>query len=158
MSAQCDASTMLDLMAQNEHGISLLYSAYAGKLPEWESFWSDLAEEESEHSRWIQEFATRVRDGSVGLARDRFKEEAVRSFQTHVKGELERVDHEEVPIVTALSVATDIERALIERKGFEVFDSDSEELRRLLCELTSATEDHRRRIEQAWSEQRKHLE
>ena len=151
MSHESDPTRVLDLLAQNESAIGQLYQVYARNYPELAAFWEGLAAEETEHAGWIRALGGKVAEGSLYLSEHRFKEEAIRSFLTYLEDELNRARSEKMPLVTALSVALSIEEALIERKYFEVFETDSAELRHLLQNLARASEEHARRVKDLWS-------
>jgi hypothetical protein len=52
-------------------------------------------------------------------------------------------------------MARDLERALVERRFFEVFEEEPVELRRVMQNLSAATEEHISMIEKAWEEARR---
>jgi hypothetical protein len=52
--------------------------------------------------------------------------------------------------IKAFSTALDIERALLENRYFEVFETDSAELRRTLTMLAQSTQNHLDRVHEAW--------
>jgi hypothetical protein len=59
-----------------------------------------------------------------------------------------------MPLITALSIALNIEQSMIERKFFETFDTDSAELKHVLHDLTASTNEHIKRVEKCWAEHR----
>ena len=56
--------------------------------------------------------------------------------------------------VNALSIANAIEQSLLESKFFEVFETDSAELKRLLLKLRDETREHARSVLETWSRHR----
>ena len=146
---------LLQLFADHEEALGELYRAYAEKLPGHRDFWLELAEEESGHSRWIRELGAEVAAGSGSLERGRFSVEAVRASLSHLREQLAAAQSEDVSLVHALSIGVDIEAGLIEKRFFEVLDSDAPDVKRVLRALSSATAAHRDRLRQAWEEQRR---
>ena len=141
-------------MARNEEAVAHLYEAYAQSFPECADFWSDLAVDELTHAEWLRSLAGRAEDAAVYINEDRFKKEAISAFGEYLRDQLARVQSQRLPLITALSVARDVERALIERRFFEVFESDSVEMKHLLHRLAESVEEHLRKVEQRWIEHR----
>jgi len=149
-----EQSNVVELLAKNEESIGHLYQVYAERFPEYDEFWSGLAMEEIEHSNWIHDLMKKVREGSVYIVKGRFKEQAIDTFLGYLGREIAKAKAETIPLIESLSTALYIEKSLIERKYFEVFDSDSAELTHLLEDLRSATEWHVQKIEKVWNEHR----
>jgi len=84
----------------------------------------------------------------------RFTKEAVESYHKYLQGEFEKARQGGISLLQALSIALGIEESVIESKYFEVLEADSNELRRVLSDLDSATRDHMKRVRKVWSENR----
>ena len=149
-----EQSNVVGLLAKNEESIGHLYEVYAERLPEYAEFWTELVTEETEHSNWIHELMRKVGDGSVFIAKGRFRGQAIQTFLGYLEREIAKAKTAKISLIESLSTALYIEKSLIERKYFEVFDSDSAELGHLLEDLRSATEWHIQKIEKVWSEHR----
>ena len=147
-----EQSNEIELLAENEESIGRLYQVYAGRFPEYAEFWTSLAEEETRHPNWIHELVGKAHEGSTYVVTGRFKEQAIETFLGYLEREIAKATT--IPLIESLSTALYIEKSLIERKYFEVFDSDSAELTHLLEELRSATEQHIQKIEKLWNEHR----
>ena len=133
---------IIKLLAVNEEAVGQLYEAYASEFPEHEEFWSGLAMEEADHSNWIMELLRKVNEGSVSIYEGRFHIEDVQRLQDYLNEQLIRAKQGNILFVEALSTALNIEKSLIERHFFEVFEGDSEKTRSVLEFLASATENH----------------
>ena len=149
-----ELSNAIGLLAKNEESIGRLYQVYAERFPEYNEFWMSLALEETQHSNWIHELVEKVRDGSAYIIKGRFKEQAIKTFLGYLEREIAKAKATTIPLIESLSTALYIEKSLIERKYFEVFDSDSAELTHLLGDLRSATERHIQKIKKLWNEHR----
>jgi rubrerythrin len=149
MAGDQDPLSVVRLLAENEELISDLYTAYAQRFPEHADFWSGLAAEERDHARWLRELGSRVEEGSLYVNEDRFRREPVQLFREYLEGEVRR--QEPMPLARALSVALSTEQALIERRFFEVFETDSAELKHILHDLASATEGHVKKVRDLWA-------
>ncbi|MBN2565790.1 MAG: hypothetical protein JXB46_08770 [Candidatus Eisenbacteria bacterium] len=139
------STDVIRMMAEHERLISALYSAYARSVPEKEDFWKRLAAEEIEHSEWL----TALLDGGYGdpRAADAFKAEAIRTSAAYVQEATVAADTEGVSHLEALSVAADVEEAMIEKRFFDAFIADSADARKVLDRLERETTEHRKRIE-----------
>lgn len=145
---------VIEMLARNEEAVSKLYKAYAEKFPNYESFWSRLAEEEIEHACWIRKLHSKIKEGSVYFNEGRFKIEAIQTSLDYLNDWLVKAQKEEISLINALSLAWDIENALMERKYFEIFEGDSVELKHVLTNLADSTKDHRDRVKRALDENR----
>ena len=80
-----------------------------------------------------------------------FKEAAIETSLEYVKSKLAEAQKEKISAKRALSVARDLESGLIEKKYFEVFESDCREMKQIFLDLAADTREHHRRIEKAWN-------
>ena len=139
----------LELMAKHEKAISQLYQEYARKFPKHKDFWSKIASEEIDHAKWISRLHAQTKEGSLHFNEGRFKEAAIETSLDYVKSKIAEVQKEHISAKKALSVARDLENGLIEKKYFEVFASDCQEIKQVFLDLAAATREHYNRIEKA---------
>lgn len=142
-------------MEENEELIGRLYTAYAERFTEHADFWLAVAADEKQHAAWLRQLGGKVGQGSLYVDGDRFKKRPTELFHQYVRDELARAGETDIPLRTALSVALSIEQALIERRFFEVFETDSVELKHVLQDLASATESHLKKVRDMWAEHRR---
>ena len=127
-----------------------LYKTYAWKFTAYEKFWARLSGEEMEHANRIRKLLSRVREGSLSIAKDRFKKELIESFSAYLNRELVRVQSLEMELFDVLTVALNIETNILERKYFETFQGDDGELEETFSYLAATTADHAARVEALW--------
>ncbi|MEA2022209.1 MAG: hypothetical protein U9N08_07025 [Candidatus Caldatribacteriota bacterium] len=144
----------IKLLAEHEKVISQLYKEYARKFPEQKDFWSKIAREEIEHASWIFKLRSQTEEGSLYFKEGRFKSEAIKTSLKYVKSQITKAQNKKISAKNALSIARDLESGLIEKKFFEIFESDCREIKQVLRDLAAATREHRNRIEKAWKETR----
>jgi len=149
MAERQNPQAIIALMAENEESVAHLYEAYAGRFSEHAAFWSGLAAEERDHARWLRELGSRLGEGTLFVNEDRFRREPVRVFHEYLEGEVRQQGP--LTLARALSVALSTEEALIERRFFEVFETDSVELKHVLHDLASATEEHVKKVRDLWA-------
>ena len=142
---------ILELLAEHEIAISQLYKEYARKFTKQKDFWSKIAYEEIEHANWIYRLRSQAKEGLLNFKEGRFKEAAIETSLEYVKSKLAEAQKEKISAKRALSVARDLESGLIEKKYFEVFESDCREMKQIFLDLAADTREHHRRIEKAWN-------
>lgn len=151
MHAVPDQLEAIGILAAHESAIADLYEAYSRRFPGRADFFRALAADEREHARVIVQFAEQVLSGAVRVDPQRFSSTSVLASLDRVRGHLqEAVDRTDLPLVRALAVSVDLEDSLIERRYFEIVESDEPELAALLGQLAAETEDHRRKVRHAW--------
>lgn len=136
----------MEMMAEHEETIGKLYDSYAEKLPEYGHFWTTLADEERTHAAWIRELRKKAEDGSLEFDKGRFRIEAIQTSIRYIEDWTRQAQREQVTMLHALAIAADIENALIDRKFFEVYEPDSEDLKDVLKSLEEASREHRDRV------------
>jgi rubrerythrin len=151
---QANQGDVIALLAENEETLGRLYLSFAIRFAEFKDLWNGLAGEEKNHAKWILNLGEKVRNKQVFMKTDRFKAAAVRTFINHTEEEIVKANKPDYQSINALSVAYYIEESLIERKYFEVFESDSVELKQLLLNLAEATKKHAQTIRTAWDKER----
>jgi hypothetical protein len=147
-------SGILDLLVEHEQAIGRLYRVYSEMFPEHQGFWLGLAAEEMMHAARIDGLPA----ASDGERPDpvRISPSAVSSSLEYVAKRVREAETRDLGLVTALSVALDLERAMIERKWFEGLDSDSPAAAGVLSELQADTRRHILMITALWESVRRH--
>ena len=146
---------ILQMLAANEEAVGKLYETYANKIPEHEEFWFGLAMEEADHANWLLDLITKVNKGSASVYESLFKTEDIQDFHNYLTEQLDRAKQERISFVEALAIALNIEKSLIERKYFQIFEGGSEEYWHVLEYLASATENHIKVIQKQLDKQKK---
>ena len=113
-----------------------------------------MAAEEIEHSLWLTILLGKIEEGLVHFNEDRFEIRAIRGSLNYIKEEIARVQNQKMLLSEALAIALNIEKALIEKGYFQVFEGDSVELKQVLLNLEAATKEHKDRIEKVWAKHR----
>lgn len=143
---------VLEALAKNEELLNELYNLYAGKFPDFREFWLEIAKDELEHASWIRALYSKIKEGSLSFSKDRLKKEAIEAYSKYVKDEINSISKEKISLKEALLTTLEVEKALIEREYFKVFDTDLLTLRQVLLNLDFATHEHIKRVEKVWAE------
>lgn len=149
---------IIQLLIQNELILNELYSIYVKKFPEEEYFWNRIASDEIDHANWIKELYIKVKTGGIYFNEKRFNPEALKTYFDYVNSKKESVKEKDLSLLLALSTAYDLEKSLIERKYFEVFEHDSIELKNLLLRLEVGVEHHLKYVKNRLEEENKKLQ
>jgi hypothetical protein len=145
---------VLEKLAGLEDATRDLYKAYAYGLADFERFWLGLAADEETHAGWIRELKPLVGSGSLDFDESRFLTRTISNFTDYVNEEWATAQGRAMPLIRAVSIALDIERAFLEKRLFEVAEGDSLELERVLSKLAVATQEHRDMLHKVWSKHR----
>lgn len=138
---------IIELFVENEISLNDLYSFFAERFPEKNAFWKKIASEELEHAQWIRELGDKVVKEEVNFNEDRFNPGVLKIFAEYIEEEKQYIIKNNSGPTQTLSIAINIEREMLERKFFEIFESDSAEIKILLKRLEEATKVHMKHIE-----------
>lgn len=148
---------MLQLLYRNEDILSQLYTVYVQKFPQMSTFWQKLVSDEKAHARWISILTKELENKRVFINKQRFSLQALSSFNSYVMNCISEAHTKNIDLLHALSLAVNCEKALIERKFFETFTTDSEEMKQTFLNLKTQTEKHIKYTEEAWEAERQRL-
>ena len=154
MSSKKARRNMVELLKSHEEALSQLYDAFARNFLDHKDFWFSLSGDESLHAQMIDVLFPKVQEGSVDLDENRFKRQTIQGSLDYLREVHAKTSKGEILPINAFSIALDIERGMVEKKFFEVFDGDSEELAQILSNLDADTRRHARRIQRAWARYR----
>ena len=145
---------VLETLAVLEETTRDLYKAYADKLRDFDEFWLSLASDEATHAGWIRDLEPLVGNGTVDFDEGRFNITPILGFTEYVNDEWAAVLEQGIPLIKAISIALDIEKAFLEKKLFDVVEGDSLELERTLNQLAAATMEHQDMLQKVWNKHR----
>jgi len=144
---------MAIMLEKNEIALAHLYLRYAEKLPEFAEFWKDLSEEERTHALMVRTFRTMIEDGSLVYEQRPYKAEEIKAYLADLNEHLNYAMRNEITITEALAVALEMECRALEKKIFEIYDNDPEELKSTLKTLNDDTDRHYECIKKMYDEQ-----
>jgi hypothetical protein len=148
MNEESKAVKIIEKLACNEESIARLYETYADKFPTLGSFWNSLASEEIKHAFWLKSLEEAAKIDPICIEENRFNVIAIQSYTDYLDKELSRIKTQNIQLIEALSITFYIEDSLIESRFFEVFDSDSQELKNTLMNLIEETTAHRNKVKE----------
>ena len=141
---------ILGALKEHELAIANLYKVYAEIFPECKDLWMELSREELQHAKWLDTLQAGVEENSEDFVVDRFPMAAIEHSIDYVKQSAAKAHQADFLLINALSTALQLEKALIENKYFEVFESDSNNTKRTLDRLAQCTQIHYEKLHKAW--------
>lgn len=148
MKATESETGVLDLLAQCERVVGRLYRVYSEMFLEHQGFWLGLSAEEMMHAARIEELAGTMDPADLSLSR--FNPQAVSASLEYLAARVREAEAQDLDLVAALSVALEIERAMLEHKWFEVLKTNSVEAKQTLAGLAADTRRHTLMITAVW--------
>ena len=145
----------MELIAANETTLAVLYEVYAGLFTEMTEFWQHLSADEREHALWVHRLEDNLRTGAFPLRVQLIDAPAFREFHAYLEQRIHEARSMPPSLFSALTVARDIEKTLVERPFFEVFDSDAPQVKQLLRALHDSTERHFHELLAVWEAHRR---
>jgi hypothetical protein len=144
---------ILKKLIENEIIIAELYLIYARQDQKNQKFWTDLANEEYQHARMIEELSKR-KDLSISMMKDRFTPEVFNISFLFLEEKKDQAEKEKLTFKEALSIALDIETGMLEREYFKIFEGDSQEFQKILAILDELTQKHCNKIRKILSQKK----
>jgi rubrerythrin len=148
---------MIELLIEHEETIAKLYDAYANRFPSHATFWSTLAFEEKDHAKMLRKLMEERQNNNAVYDSTKYDSESIKTSLEYIAEQLNRVENEDLNLINALSVALNIEKAVIDGKVFEAFKGFTKETRSIIRDLAQSVKDHYQVIEKTWSENRKYV-
>ena len=148
------ARSMLDLMVNHEEAMAELYETFVESVPEIGDFWRQMVHEEKRHADILRNLTVRLRNGVVFLNTRRFSFNELRRSLASLKKQIQKVRNGGTTVLESLALAHDFEKSIVEKRFFQVFGSDSPEMKESFEMLRNHCEEHAGRIRTALEEAR----
>jgi rubrerythrin len=140
----------LELLREHERALGRLYRIYAECFAAQSELWLRLAAEEDQHAQWLGALSRQSDDSEAGPLVNRFPVGAIEHSLIYINKLIDSARDSGVTLLRALSVAVDLEEALLENRYFEVCEGDGPELKRTFESLAEGTHAHLAAVKQAW--------
>lgn len=111
-----DESDLMGLLAGHELALARLYEVCSDVFPDKRDLWRGLAMEERGHAETLERLRSDPDVVRWSLHDSNLKPQAVRSSTAYVDTQLRRVQEGSVGALRALSIAKDLEDALVEKQ------------------------------------------
>ena len=140
---------ILDLLIKHELAIEQLYKVFSARFQARRDFWQRLAGEEQRHAACLGTLRSETTSTSVLLYDSRLRSQAIKSSIGYVESQIVGAQEGRFNLVQALSIARDLENALLEKHFSSVRAMVSDEVGSMLMDLAVDTERHRDEITEA---------
>ena len=137
---------IIDQMAKNEILVSVLYKIYAEKFPEQKEFWSNISNDETVHAQWLNAYIGDVVKNKIYINKDRFSLGPAVDFSNFIQKHIDEAKNATIDLIKALAISYDLENSMLEHRYFEIYESDSVELKHVFENLRLATSKHAKSV------------
>ncbi|HEY3418504.1 MAG TPA: hypothetical protein VGM23_16635 [Armatimonadota bacterium] len=149
-----NAPNVIEMLEGIEDAVARLYRAYAGLFPDLAAFWEHLANDEMRHRDWVAGLRQDLQAGLVTPIPERTSPEAFGNFRAYLEAQIAEAGKRPITLFQALSTARAAEQTYFEKNLLQVFETDSDGVRRVLEGLAEDTERHYRVINAEWEQYR----
>jgi hypothetical protein len=148
MKINSDQKELVELFLKQEILIGTLYKLFANRYPEYRVFWTEMAMEEHQHASWIKRLTERDPTDKFNFSQGELRSDHLASSIESIEGIISGFKNNKAfPITQAVSIALHLEKALWEKKVFQFFEGDSDEVRKIMDTLNLEQEIHIKKID-----------
>jgi hypothetical protein len=133
-------------LIRHETAIKQLYELFAETFPEHRTFWEGIKEEEQKYAYFLEGLSSKASLKEWFVNDGRLKRLAIIGSIEYIEGQIERARKANISLLEALSIANDLEEALIEKQFIRLTISGPEEIRNVMKGLVADTQRHRKMI------------
>ncbi len=144
-----DEPDVLEMLIRHELAIKHLYEVFAAMFKNRQEFWQSLAGDEQRHANRLGALRSESTLDKWLLHNSRFKPNAIKSSIGYVERQVVRAQEGKFSLLQALSIARDLESALLEKQFSNLSNSTSERIRSIFMDLAAETERHRKAVVEA---------
>ncbi len=137
-----DEPNVLEMLIKHEMAIEELYKIFAQIFKSHGGFWQNLARDEHSHAVWFEELRSNSTTSQWLLYEIQVKPQAIKTSIGYVKNQIARAKEGSLSLLQALSIARDLEGALLEQQFSKLKVSALKEIRPVLMKLAEETERH----------------
>jgi len=148
MQINSDQKILVELFIKQEVLIGSLYKHFANRYPEYKVFWTEMAMEEHQHATCIRRLIERDPTDKIQFSQGELRSNDLASSIESIEGLISGFNNNnEIPISQAVGIALQIEKALWEKKVFQFFEGDCDEVRKIMDTLNLEQEIHIKKID-----------
>lgn len=144
-----DEPDILDMLIAHELAVKRLYEVFGTTFVDRRDLWQALATDEQEHADRLSRLRPDPRARGSLVRESRLRPEAVKSSISYVESQIERAEGGRLALLQALSIARDLESALIEEELSKLCESEHPEIRSIMMGIAEETKGHREMLNDA---------
>ena len=138
--------SLIQKLIEYEETLSQLSAACAQRFPQYQDLWSRFSSDERSHGEILRVLYEKCQRKSLVINQRRFSPQAVGTALAYVRDFITQMGEEKISATRAFSLARDIESFVIEKRFYEVFSGETEELKKIFRTLEMDTQEHRDRL------------
>lgn len=143
-----DQEKLVELFIKQEVLIGSLYKLFANRYPEYKVFWTKMAKEEHQHATCIRRLIERDPTDKLTFSQGELRSNDLASSIESIEGLISGFNNnKEFSITQAVGLSLQIEKALWEKKVFQCFEGDSDEVRKVMDTLDFEQKIHIKKID-----------
>jgi hypothetical protein len=139
----------LELLIRHELAIKRLYELFAALFPRFGDFWQKIAGEEQQHADLLLRMQSKEPLKKWFLSDSQLKRLAIAGSIQYVETQITRIGKANISLREALSIAKDLEDALIEKQFFKMTGSVPGEISVAMRDIVTESRQHQKRITEA---------
>lgn len=152
-----DEPSVLELLIRHELALKRLYEIFAAQFMSHQDFWQDIARDEQRHADRLATLRTESASCAELLRNSRFKPPAIKSAIGYIESQIVKTHKGNLTLLEALSIANDLENALLEKQFSKLSETGSQEIKSILSDITAETEKHRKLIVEAFNTEKRNI-
>ena len=137
----------IDLLADMEQQLAVLYATYGEAFPQTSAFWQSLAREETKHSEYLKSLHRFLDAGNLFFNLGAFNEKVIGLHVAAVREALAAAKQHGVAEKAALVTALSFEKSILESKFYDIVKSDGTEFSVIAGHLSKDTQRHVEHVE-----------
>ncbi len=141
-----DELDVLEMLIRHELAIKQLYEIFAATFANRRDFWQSLASDEQRHADWLGALRSKPAIDKRLLQDSQIRPQAIKLSIGYVESQIVRAQEGKFSLLQALSVARDLESALLEKHFPKLSGSVGKETESILTDLAAETERHRKAV------------
>jgi hypothetical protein len=147
MKLNSDQKKLVELFIKQEVLIGSLYKLFAYRYSEHKIFWTRMAKEEHQHASCIRRLIERDSTDKVTFSHGELRSNELASSIEFIESLISEFNNnKELPLTQAVGIALLLEKALWEKKVFQCFEGDCDEVRKVMDTLNFEQDIHIKKI------------
>jgi hypothetical protein len=151
MESRSEILDFIELLADNERALCKMYRAFSNAFPHNREFWSLIADDESNHAKWVEAAKEYVEKGLENVAPTNTPRQVVTELIDYVSGLADKAEQGTLTELQATSFSKDIESSIIDDKFFDLIShAKNPNLKEFYNEIIVETRKHYADIFDLW--------
>ncbi len=148
---------ILRALEKHEEAMAALYAALGERLADTKSLWDRLVLEENAHADVVGTLRRQLRSRRLIVNTRKFNTAALRTSTAFIEERVKEIEARGITQLRALSLASGVEHAIIEKEFYTVVESDSTEMKKEFQALHEHTIRHRALIDEYLEAERRKI-